>query len=195
MTADDAAPAVLFSADQIRRRVEEIADAIENDAPPGVTIHLIGVLTGGFVFLADLLRAFSRPVTIDFARCSSYGSGTVSSGAVVWRLKPQDVRGRYVVVVDDIADSGTTMHEIRAHLRAQHPSCLRAACLIDKPSRRRCDVSVEFVGFTIDDLFVVGYGLDHAEHYRHLPYIARLAAEPSSTLEAPTGAVTAGASS
>ena len=191
MPGDDTAPALLFSADQIQRRVTEIADAIENDAPPDKTIHLIGVLTGGFVFLADLLRAFSRPVTMDFVRCSSYGSGTVSSGSVVWSLEPRDVRGRYVVVVDDIVDSGTTMREIRTRLGEQRPSHLRAACLLDKPSRRRCDVSVEFVGFAIDDLFVVGYGLDHAERYRHLPYIARLDAEPASTRKAPAGAATA----
>ena len=174
MVANDTSPAPLFSAEQIRQRVRELAAAIEQDAPSETTIHLVGALTGGFVFLADLARAFSRPVTIDFVRCSSYGSGTVSSGSLVWTLEPRDVQGRYVVVVDDIVDTGRTLSGVRAHLERQRPLRLRAACLLDKPARRCCQVPVEFVGFTIDDVFVVGYGLDHAEQYRHLPYIATL---------------------
>ena len=174
MLENDTLPAPLFSAARIRRRVREIAAAIEQDVPPEVTIHLVGVLTGGFVFLADLSRAFSRPVTIDFARCTSYGGGTASSGSLVWTLQPRDVRGQYVVVVDDIIDTGRTLRGLRAHLERQQPRRLLTACLLDKPSRRECDVAADFVGFTVDDLFVVGYGLDHAERYRQLPYIARL---------------------
>jgi hypoxanthine phosphoribosyltransferase len=179
MVASDTSPAPLFTAEQIRRRVAELAAAIEQDAPSETTIHLVGALTGGFVFLADLARAFSRPVTIDFARCTSYGSGTTSSGALVWTLEPHDVHGRYVVVVDDIVDTGTTLDGLLAHLERQRPLRLRAACLLDKPARRRCDVTVKFVGFTIEDVFVVGYGLDHAEQYRHLPYIAQLPQAPA----------------
>ena len=167
-------PDPLITAAQIQRRVRELAAAIERDAPPEITIHLVGTLKGSFVFMADLARAFSRPVTVDFACCSSYGDGTASSGALEWRLEPQDVRGRYVVIVDDIVDSGATMQALQAHLRQQRPLRLRTACLLDKPSRRRCAAAVDFVGFTVDDVFVVGYGLDHAERYRHLPYIARL---------------------
>ena len=174
MAVGESPHTLLFSAERIRHRVRDIAVAIENDAPPEETVHLIGVLTGGFVFLADLVRALSRPVTIDFARCSSYGNRTVTSGEVAWSLAPRDVRGRYVVIVDDIIDSGLTLRAIRGHLERQQPARLRAACLLDKPSRRRCQVPVEFIGFAIDDVWVVGYGLDHAEQYRHLPYIARL---------------------
>ena len=163
-----------MSAERIRRRVRELAAAIEQDAPSETTIHLVGALTGGFVFMADLVRAFSRPVTVDFARCTSYGSGTASSGKLVWTLEPRDVHGKYVVVVDDIVDSGRTLSGLRAYLERQRPLRLRAACLLDKPARRCCEVPVEFVGFTIEDVFVVGYGLDHAERYRHLPYIAKL---------------------
>ncbi len=174
MIENGTSPTPLFSADQIQLRVRELAAAIEQDAPPEITIHLVGALTGGFVFLADLARAFSRPVTIDFARCTSYGSGTTSSGSLVWTLQPRDVHGKYVVVVDDIVDTGTTLRGLRAYLERQRPRQLRAACLLNKPTRRRCDVPIEFIGFTIEDIFVVGYGLDHAERYRHLPYIARL---------------------
>lgn len=190
MAADEAPHTLLFSAERIRRRVREIAAAIEDDAPPGETVHLIGVLTGGFVFLADLVRALSRPVTIDFARCSSYGNGTVTSGEVTWSLAPRDVRGRYVVIVDDIIDSGLTLRAIRAHLERQQPARLRAACLLDKPSRRRCHVPVEFIGFSIEDVWVVGYGLDHAEQYRHLPYIARLVEPQPAAGNLPAGAAT-----
>ncbi|MYD69711.1 MAG: hypoxanthine phosphoribosyltransferase [Acidobacteria bacterium] len=189
--APAAAPhTLLFSADQIRYRVREIATAIENDAPPGETVHLVGVLTGGFVFLADLVRALSRPVTVDFVRCSSYGNRTVTSGEVLWSLVPRDVHGRYVVVVDDIVDSGLTLRAIRNHLEDQQPVRLRAACLLDKPARRRCHVPVEFVGFSVDDIFVVGYGLDHAEQYRHLPYIARLDDNQPTAGDLPTDAAT-----
>ena len=174
MIESNTSPAPLFSADQIQRRVRELADAIEQDVPPEVTIHLVGALTGGFVFLADLARAFSRPVTIDFARCTSYGSGTTSSGSLVWTLQPRDVHDKYVVIVDDIIDTGNTLRGLREYLERQRPRQLRAACLLNKPTGRKCDVSVEFIGFTIGDVFVVGYGLDHAERYRHLPYIARL---------------------
>ena len=174
MIENGTSPTPLFSADQIQLRVRELAAAIEQDAPPEITIHLVGALTGGFVFLADLARAFSRPVTIDFARCTSYGSGTTSSGSLVWTLQPRDVHGKYVVVVDDIVDTGTTLRGLRAYLERQRPRQLRAACLLNKPSRRKSDVPIEFIGFTIEDIFVVGYGLDHAERYRHLPYIARL---------------------
>ena len=162
----------LFSAHQIQRRVEELAADIEASTPPEITIHLVGILAGGFIFLADLARAFSRPVTIDFARSASYGNGKQPSGFPRWSLEPRDLCGRHVLIVEDIVDTGTTLRALRSRLLAQRPAWLRAVCLLDKPSRRRCEVPIEFVGFTIDDVFVVGYGLDHAEKYRHLPYIA-----------------------
>ncbi len=169
----DAPPLVpLIPADRIQRRVGELAADIEASTPPEVTIHLVGVLAGGFIFLADLARAFSRPVTIDFARCASYGNGKRSSGVTFWSLEPRDLCGRHVLIVEDIVDTGNTLHALRSRLLAQRPAWLRTACLLDKPSRRRRDVPIEFVGFTIDDVFVVGYGLDHAENHRHLPYIA-----------------------
>ena len=164
--------AALFSAARIQQRVTELAAAIEAETPLEVTIHLVGMLTGGFMFLADLARAFSRPVTIDFVRCSSYGRETVSSETLVWSLEPRDVRGKDVLIVEDIIDTGATLHALRERLLTQHPRALRSVCLLDKPARRRQHVPVEFVGFTIEDVFVVGYGLDHAEQYRHLPFIA-----------------------
>lgn len=130
------------------------------------------------MFLADLARAFSRPITIDFARCKSYHSGTTSSGSLEWKIEPDNVHDKYVVIVDDIVDTGTTLRGLREHLGRQHPLKLLAACLLDKPSRRQCDVAVAFTGFTIEDVFVVGYGMDCDERYRHLPYIGRLPETP-----------------
>lgn len=165
--------ATLFSAGRIRQRVRELAADIEADTPSDVTLHMVGMLAGSFMFLADLARSFSRPVTIDFARCTSYRDGK-SPGAGVWTLEPRGVNGKHVLIVEDIVDTGTTLHALRGRLLAQEPAWLRTVCLLDKPAKRRVETPVEFVGFTIDDVFVVGYGLDHAERYRHLPYIAAL---------------------
>ena len=171
--AVDAPPlAPLLSADRIQRRVRELAADIEASTPPEVTIHLVGMLAGGFIFLADLARAFDRPVTIDFARGASYGDGKTSSGDFTLTLEPRKLGGKHVLIVEDIVDTGITLRALRGRLLAQHPRWLRTVCLLDKPSRRQCRVPVDYVGFTIDDVFVVGYGLDYAENYRHLPYIA-----------------------
>ena len=162
----------LFSSDQIQRRVAQLAAEIERQTPPEATLHLLTVLKGGFMFLADLVRCLTAPVTLDFVRLASYHSDTQSSGTITWELEPADVRGRHVLVVEDIVDSGLTLQAVRARLLAQEPLSLRTVCLLDKPARRRCDVPVEFVGFTIEDVFVVGYGLDLSERYRHLPDIS-----------------------
>ena len=162
----------LFSSDQIQERVAQLAVEIERQTPPEATLHLLTVLKGGFMFLADLVRSLSAPVTLDFVRLSSYGSDTKSSGILTWALEPLDVHGRHVLVVEDIVDSGLTLQAVRGRLLAHHPLSLRTVSLLDKPTRRRCDVPVEFVGFTIEDVFVVGYGLDLSERYRHLPNIS-----------------------
>ena len=162
---------VLISADDIQQRVRSLAEEIRRDHPNGV--HLVCVLKGAFMFLADLARDLQGDATLDFMAVSSYGTSTKSSGQVQI-LKDLDagIEGREVVIVEDIVDTGLTLTYLQDILRARSPRSLRTACLLSKPSRRTVDVRVEYVGFTIEDKFVVGYGLDHAEKYRNLPYIA-----------------------
>ncbi len=162
---------ILISEQQIQARVAEMASEIRRDFPDD--LHLVAVLKGAFVFMSDLVRRIPGQVSLDFMATSSYAAGTTTSGEV--RLvKDLDVTldGRHVVIVEDIVDSGLTLHYLRGVLRARNPKTLRTACLLNKPSRRRVEVPVEYVGFTIEDRFVVGYGLDYAEQYRNLPYIA-----------------------
>ncbi|HET9264971.1 MAG TPA: hypoxanthine phosphoribosyltransferase [Vicinamibacterales bacterium] len=169
----------LITSDRIQARVRELATEIERDYPPEDEIHLVGVLKGGFVFMADLIRAMSARVTLDFIAVSSYAQSRTSSGEVRL-LKDLDSRleGRHVIIVEDIVDTGLTLTYLQDILRARAPRTLRTACLLSKPSRRMVDVSVDYVGFTIEDRFVVGYGLDFAEKYRNLDYIAVVDGEP-----------------
>jgi hypoxanthine phosphoribosyltransferase len=158
-----------------------MAAEIEAAYPPGEQIHLVGVLKGGFVFMADLVRAMSvvpGRVTLDFIAVSSYQQSTRSSGEVRL-LKDLDtgLEGRHVIIVEDIVDTGLTLTYLQDILRARSPKTLRTVCLLSKPSRRVVDVKVEYIGFTIEDRFVVGYGLDYGEKYRNLPYIAVLDGE------------------
>ncbi len=166
---------ILIDAGQIEARVRALAQEIRGDHPDGV--HLVCVLKGAFMFLADLARALEDGATLDFMAVSSYGSSTKSSGQVQL-LKDLDVglEGRDVVIVEDIVDTGLTLTYLQDILRARAPRSLKTACLLSKPSRRKVDVKVDYVGFTIEDKFVVGYGLDHDEKYRNLPYIAVIAA-------------------
>jgi hypoxanthine phosphoribosyltransferase len=169
---------VLLTADAIQRRVTELAGEIEREYPDGDEIHLVCVLKGGFVFMADLIRAMAPRVTVDFIAVSSYAKSTKSSGEVRL-LKDLDtgLEGRHVIIVEDIVDTGLTLTYLQDILRARAPKSLRTACLLSKPSRRQVDVTVEYIGFTIEDKFVVGYGLDFAEKYRNLSYIAILDGE------------------
>ena len=166
---------VLIDAERIQARISELAREIEAAYPGEEEIHLVGVLKGGFVFMADLIRAMSARVTLDFIAVSSYQQGTRSTGEVRL-MKDVDARleGRHVIIVEDIVDTGLTLTYLQDILRARAPKSLRTACLLSKPSRRLVDVKVEYIGFTIEDKFVVGYGLDYAEKYRNLPCIAVL---------------------
>ena len=167
--------ATLISEAQIRERIRSLAAEIDAGYPPGEDVHLVAVLKGAFIFLADLARAMTRPVTLDFMAVSSYAKGTTSSGEVRL-IKDLDygLEGRNVIIVEDIVDTGLTLHYLQEILRARSPKTLRTACLLSKPSRRQIEVKVEYIGFTIEDKFVVGYGLDFAEQHRHLPEIAVL---------------------
>jgi hypoxanthine phosphoribosyltransferase len=165
----------LIEAEAIKTRVEEMASEIESSYPNGEEIHLVGVLKGGFLFMADLIRSMSARVTVDFIAVSSYAQSKKSSGEVRL-LKDLDsgLEGRNVIIVEDIVDTGLTLTYLQDILRARAPKTLRTACLLSKPSRRMVDVTVDYIGFTIEDRFVVGYGLDYAERYRNLSYIAVL---------------------
>jgi hypoxanthine phosphoribosyltransferase len=163
----------LFTAEQISARIRELAAQIDRDYPEGQALHFVAVLKGAFVFLSDLARAMPRAVTLDFIAVSSYGAATKSSGQVRL-LKDLDIplEGRHVIIVEDIVDTGLTLSYLQEILRARNPASLRTACLLSKPSRRKVAVPVEYIGFEIEDKFVVGYGLDHAGQFRHLPFIA-----------------------
>ena len=163
----------LISSDDIQLRVREMAADIRRDHPDGV--HLVAVLKGAFVFLSDLARAMPGRCSIDFMAVSSYGKLPSSSGQVQL-LKDLDsgLEGRHVVLAEDIVDTGLTLAYLQDILRTRSPRSLRTACLLNKPSRRQVDVTLDYVGFTIEDAFVVGYGLDYDEQYRNLPHIAVL---------------------
>jgi hypoxanthine phosphoribosyltransferase len=159
-----------ISADQIRERVASLAQEIRRDHPGGV--HLVCVLKGAFIFLADLARALEGDATLDFMALSSYGGSTKSSGQVqVLKDLGSAIDGRDVVIVEDIVDTGLTLTYLQDILRARAPRSLKTACLLSKPSRRKTPVPVDYIGFTIEDKFVVGYGLDFDERYRNLPFI------------------------
>ena len=165
---------ILLSADQIQKRVAELAIEIRRDFPDD--LHLVAVLKGAFVFLSDLVRHMSGHVSLDFMALSSYAKGTTSSGEVrLMKDLDTTLDGKNVVIVEDIVDTGLTLTYLQDILRARNPKTLRTACLLSKPSRRQVNVKVEYIGFTIEDRFVVGYGLDFAEQHRNLPHIAVMA--------------------
>ena len=168
-----APPEILLSEDQIQKRVAELARELRRDFPEG--LHLVAVLKGAFVFLSDLIRQIPGDLSLDFIAASSYAQGTTTSGEVRL-LNDLDVAidGRHVVIVEDIVDSGTTLRYLQEILRARNPRSLATACLLSKPARRQVDVKVDYIGFTIEDRFVVGYGLDYAGRFRNLRHIAVL---------------------
>lgn len=168
---------ILFTEEQLKSRVNEIARQIEADYA-GREIMLISVLRGSFIFMADLCRAIRLPCTLDFMSVSSYGAGTTSSGQVqITKDLSEDITGRHVIVVEDILDSGNTLSYLLNILEHRHPASVRLCTLLDKPERRTKPVDLHYRGFTIPDAFVVGYGLDYAEKYRNLPYIGILKPE------------------
>ena len=162
----------LFSAAQIAARVTELGAAIAADDRGGDVV-LIGVLKGSFVFIADLARAIGTDrVKVDFLGLRSYGSETTSSGVVqITADLSMPIDGQHVIIVEDIVDTGLTMAYLLENLATRHPASIKICALLHKPSRTQRAVPIDYLGFTIDDVFVVGYGLDHAERYRNLPYI------------------------
>jgi hypoxanthine phosphoribosyltransferase len=166
---------ILIDEQTLQDRVVALAQQIEADYEDTDDLLLICVLKGGYMFLADLSRAIKRPHELDFMGISSYGSGTTSSGAVqiIMDLKAP-IEGRHILIVEDIIDSGRTLQYMQRNLLARGPASIQICALLSKPARREVDVAVDYTGFEIPDEFVVGYGLDFAEEYRNLPYIAVL---------------------
>ena len=167
---------VLVTAEDIRSRIRELAVEIDDWGAGDHELHLVGVLKGSVVFLADLIRALSRPVTIDFVAMSSYRNGTKpSSEPRLIKSLDQGIENRDVLVVEDIVDTGCTLSWLLKYMRAKRPRSLRTVALLDKPTRRQVEVRIDHIGFRVQDHFVVGYGLDFAERHRHLPYLGVLA--------------------
>lgn len=163
---------VLLSEEEIKAKVQELASRIESDYK-GQDILLVGILKGASVFVADLMRKIDLDVNIDFMSVSSYGSGTESSGTVkILKDLDVDIEGKNVLIVEDIIDSGATLSNLYDTLMIRNPKSLRLCTLLDKPSRRKVHINVDYVGFEIENKFIVGYGIDYAEKYRNLPYIA-----------------------
>jgi hypoxanthine phosphoribosyltransferase len=174
VAAEPAVGEVLVAADELQRRVVELGAEISSDYA-GRSLLLVGVLKGAVFFLSDLMRFIDIPVEVDFMAVASYGSATDSSG-VVRILKDLDValEGRDVLIVEDIVDSGLTLQYLMRNLGSRNPRTLEVCALLTKPERRKVDLPTRYVGFEIPDRFVVGYGLDYAERYRNLPFVAVL---------------------
>ncbi|NLL71546.1 MAG: hypoxanthine phosphoribosyltransferase [Epulopiscium sp.] len=162
---------VLISEGQIKERIQELGDQISKDYA-GKEICMICVLKGGVMFMVDLSKKITVPVTMDFMAVSSYGEEFVSSGIVkIIKDLDEPIQGKHVLIVEDIIDSGRTLHYLINLLKERNPASIKICTLLDKPEQRLVDVEVEYVGFVIPDQFVLGYGLDYCQKYRNLPYI------------------------
>ncbi len=164
-------PRVLFDEEQIAKRVKEMGQEISKDYE-GNELVVISLLRGSFVFAADLVRAINVPVNIDFMTTSSYGYSQSSSGIVeIISDIRTDIKDKNVLIVDDIMDSGNTMKEVVEYISKKQPKSIKTCVMLDKPSRREADITPDYVGFTIPDVFIVGYGLNYGDYYRNVPYI------------------------
>lgn len=167
---------VLISAEEIQAKVNELGNQINaHYANSDRELVLVGLLRGSVIFMADLCRAISKPHELDFMTVSSYGSGTVSSRDVkILKDLDGEIRGKDVLVVEDIIDSGNTLSKVVEILETREPNSIKLCTLISKPSRREIDLEVEFLGFEVEDKFIVGYGLDYNQKYRHIPFIGEV---------------------
>jgi hypoxanthine phosphoribosyltransferase len=167
---------IMISEQEVRQRIIELGQQITNDyRDSGSDMVLVGLLRGSFMFMADLCRQIDVPHEVDFMTASSYGNSMSSSRDVkILKDLDEDIRGKDVLIVEDIIDSGNTLSKVREILALREPKSLAICTLLDKPSRREVSVPVEYIGFSIPDKFVVGYGIDYAQRYRHLPYIGNV---------------------
>jgi hypoxanthine phosphoribosyltransferase len=171
---DDRIGEVLVSGEDLQRRIRELGEEISRDYE-GRDLVLVGVLKGAVVFIADLMRHLTVPCELDFMAVSSYGSSTDSSGVVrILKDLEEPIEGRDVLIVEDIIDSGLTLQYLIRNLKARSPRTLEVCALLTKPERRRVDLPTRYVGFEIPNRFAIGYGLDHAQKYRNLDYVAVL---------------------
>lgn len=168
---------IYFSKEEIQKRVQELGAEISRDYADKDPI-LVGVLKGCFVFMADLTRCIDAYAEIDFMAVSTYGNGTTTTGAVNIRKDlSYDIENRHVIIIEDILDSGVTLSYLRKYLMNRKPASIKICTLLDKPARRKADISADYVGFECPNEFIVGYGLDYAEKYRNLDYIGVLKPE------------------
>jgi len=168
---------VMFTSEELQTKVKELGAAISHDYK-GKELLMIGVLRGAVIFMADLARAIDIPVALDFMAVSSYGASTSTSGVVrILKDLDEDLEGKHVLVVEDIIDSGLTLNYLLELLKSRNPASVKLCTLLSKPERRQINVEVDYLGFSIPDAFVVGYGLDYAEKYRNLPFIGILKPE------------------
>ncbi|KQN58173.1 hypoxanthine phosphoribosyltransferase [Erwinia sp. E602] len=167
---------VMISEAEIKSRIAELGKQISDHyRDSGSEMVLVGLLRGSFMFMADLCRAIDVPHEVDFMTASSYGNGTTSTRDVkILKDLDEDIRGKDVLIVEDIIDSGNTLSKVREIFSLRGPKSLAICTLLDKPERREVEVPVEYVGFSIADKFVVGYGIDYAQRYRHLPYVGHV---------------------
>lgn len=171
MSIENKRKEVLFSKKDIQNRVEELGKQIAKDYE-GKKILAVSLLKGSFIFAADLVREIDAPVRVEFMTTSSYGHGEESSGHVkVVHDLNVDLEEYDVLVIDDIADTGLTMEYVLEHLKAKNPASIKCCVLLDKPSRRKTELEADYVGFTIPDKFIVGYGLNYGDYYRNVPYV------------------------
>lgn len=166
---------IVYTAEEIAERVEAMARAITEVYPPDEDLLLLGLLKGSFVFLGDLVRCMGRPIQVDFLVAASYGSGTTSSGDVQLLYDPEaPLEGRHVLLVEDIVDSGNTLNRLVGSLLDREPASLEVCALLHKHLAERLELEPRWVGFDAPNEFLIGYGLDYGEEFRHLPFIASL---------------------
>lgn len=167
----DKKPKILLDSDEISKRIKELGDEISKDYKDD-DIVVISLLRGSFIFAADLVREITIPLNVDFMTTSSYGHDEVSSGIVeIINDIRTSVKDKHVLIVDDIVDSGYTMKKVVEFVSMKEPKSVKICVMLDKPSRRKADIEPDYVGFTIPDVFIVGYGLDYGDYYRNIPYV------------------------
>ncbi|NLK98590.1 hypoxanthine phosphoribosyltransferase [Defluviitalea saccharophila] len=168
---------ILFTEEEIAEKVKELGQQISKDYS-GENLTVVGILKGSNIFMGDLIRKIDIPLSIDFMVVSSYGQSTESSGVVkVLKDLEYSIEGKNILIVEDIIDTGLTLDYLKENLLRRKPKSLKICTLLDKPARRKVDLKVDYIGFEIPDAFIVGYGIDYAERYRNLPYVAVLKEE------------------